>query len=238
MCGHPALLAIAIGNEIPASIVRWYGRQRRERFLKRLFYAAKSEDPRALVTYVNFPTTEYLQLPFVDFHCFNVYLETPEQLSAYLGRLQNIADDRPLMLGEVGLDSLRNGDEKQAEVLDWQVRTCFDAGCVGICLFAWTDEWHRGGHEITDWAFGLTDRERHPKSALWAVQSAWRDVPFPMDRPWPRISVVVCTYNGSATIGETWPPSKNSNILTLKPLWWMTVRRMKPWTLFRVTTCA
>ena len=72
--GHPAVLCYTIGNEIPASIVRWSGRQRTERFIKRLYQAAKAEDPEGLVTYVNFPTTEYLQLPFLDFFCFNVYL--------------------------------------------------------------------------------------------------------------------------------------------------------------------
>ena len=30
----------------------------------------------------------------------------------YLARLQNLADDRPLLLAEVGLDSRRNGEEK------------------------------------------------------------------------------------------------------------------------------
>ena len=43
--GHPAILCYAIGNEIPASIVRWYGPRRIERFLKRLYRAAKQEDP-------------------------------------------------------------------------------------------------------------------------------------------------------------------------------------------------
>ncbi len=61
--GHPAILCYAIGNEIPASIVRWHGKRQIERFLKRLYIAAKSEDPGALVTYVNYPSTEYLSLP-------------------------------------------------------------------------------------------------------------------------------------------------------------------------------
>jgi beta-galactosidase/beta-glucuronidase len=87
--GHPAILCYAIGNEIPAGIVRWHGRKRIEGFLQRLYRAAKSEDPDALVTYVNFPTTEYLRLPFLDFFCFNVYLETRSALEAYLARLQN-----------------------------------------------------------------------------------------------------------------------------------------------------
>src|SRR6188768_3478620 len=82
--GHPAILCYAIGNEIPASIVRWHGARRIERFLERLYRAAKQEDHGALVTYVNFPTTEYLDLPFVDFVCFNVYLEARDRLEAYL----------------------------------------------------------------------------------------------------------------------------------------------------------
>jgi len=32
--GHPAVLCYAIGNEIPASIVRWYGARRVERFIE------------------------------------------------------------------------------------------------------------------------------------------------------------------------------------------------------------
>jgi GT2 family glycosyltransferase len=200
--GHPAVLCYAIGNEIPAPIVRWYGKRRVEQYLERLYRAAKQEDPEGLVTYVNYPTTEYLQLPFLDLVCFNVYLETPERLEAYLARLQNIAGDRPLLMGEVGLDSRRNGEYMQADVLDWQIRTIFAGGCVGTFVFAWTDEWHRGGYAIQDWDFGLTDRQRCPKPALTAVCNAFTDVPFPQDLPWPSISVVVCSYNGARTIRD------------------------------------
>src|SRR5207237_6521501 len=112
--GHPAVLCYTIGNEIPAPIVRWYGNRRVEQYLERLYRTAKDEDPQGLVTYVNYPTTEYLQLPFLDLVCFSVYLETPERLEAYLARLQNIAGDRPLLMGEVGLDSRRNGEDTQA----------------------------------------------------------------------------------------------------------------------------
>jgi O-antigen biosynthesis protein len=200
--GHPAVLGYAVGNEIPASIVRWHGPRRIEQFIERLYRAAKREDPGGLVTYVNYPTTEYLQLPFLDFVCFNVYLETQERLTAYLARLQNLAGDRPLLMAEVGLDSQRNGEIVQAHALEWQVRSAFAAGCGGVFVFAWTDEWHRGGYEIEDWDFGLTTRDRRPKPALSALRKAFAEVPFPRVGPWPRISVVVCTYNGSRTIGE------------------------------------
>src|SRR5437867_169425 len=75
--GHPAVFCYSIGNEIPAAIVRWHGRQRVEKFIERLYRIAKEEDPDALVTYVNYPSTEYLRLPFLDFVAFSVYLESP-----------------------------------------------------------------------------------------------------------------------------------------------------------------
>ena len=200
--GHPAVLGYAVGNEIPASIVRWHGRRRTERFLERLTAAVRSEDPSAPVTYVNYPSTEYLQLPFLDFLCFNVFLEAEERLEAYLARLQHLAGDRPLVLTELGLDSRRHGEEAQAIVLDWQIRTAFRAGCAGAFVFSWTDEWHRGGLPVDDWDFGLTDRSRKPKPGLEAVRNAFTEVPFRDDLAWPRVSVVICSHNGAATIAE------------------------------------
>jgi GT2 family glycosyltransferase len=160
---------------------------------------------------VNFPTTEYLDLPFLDFVAFNVYLETKDQLSSYLARLQNLADERPLVMTELGLDSRSNGESRQAESLDWQIATAFESGCVGAFVFAWTDEWFRGGHEIVDWDFGLTTRDRQPKAALRSISTRFATVPFPADRRWPRISVVVCSFNGSRTIGETLAALENVN---------------------------
>jgi GT2 family glycosyltransferase len=191
--GHPALLCYALGNEIPAPIVRWLGRRRVERYLRRLY---------DLVTYVNYPTTEYLDLSFLDLVCFNVYLESEERLDAYLARLQNVAGDRPLLMSELGLDSLRHGEAAQAAALDWQVRTTLAAGCAGAVIFAWTDEWCRGGADVEDWSFGLTDRKRQPKPALAAVREALMEAPFPKGIPWPRISVIVCSYNGARTIRD------------------------------------
>src|SRR5207245_1835876 len=82
----------------------------------------------------------YLRLPFLDLVCFNVYLESQDRFEAYLARLQNIAGDRPLLMSELGLDSLRHSESAQARSLDWQVRTAFAAGCAGVFVFAWTDD--------------------------------------------------------------------------------------------------
>jgi O-antigen biosynthesis protein len=200
--GHPAILCYAVGNEIPASIVRWHGRGRIERFLARLCRAAREEDPGALITYVNFPSTEYLRLADFDFLSFNVYLERREPLERYLARLQNLADDRPLLLTEIGLDSRRNGEAQQARMLTWQLEASAQAGCAGAFVFAWTDEWHRGGFAIEDWDFGLTTREREPKLALDAVTEAFGRAPGAIVPEPPSMSVVICTHNGAATLRQ------------------------------------
>ncbi len=201
--GHPAVLAYAIGNEVPASIVRWYGRRRIETWLRRLFEIAKHESPESLVTYVSYPTTEYLELPFLDFVSFNVYLESRERFSAYLSRLHNLADERPLVMAELGVDSLRHGEAAQAEAVEWLVRESFRSGCAGTFVFGWTDEWYCGGEEIHDWAFGLTDRERRSKPSLGAIARLHAEAPLRLATELPRVSVVCCSYNGEATIRDT-----------------------------------
>src|SRR5438128_5217561 len=67
---HPAVLLYCVGKEIPPAIVRWHGARKVGAFLRDLYDVAKDEDPDSLVTYTNFPTPEYLELPFVD-----VYLQ-------------------------------------------------------------------------------------------------------------------------------------------------------------------
>jgi len=182
--------------------VRWHGASAVEKFVKQLHDEVKEEDPEALVSYANYPSTEYLDLSFLDLVCFNVFLESQDKYEAYLARLQNLAGNRPLLVTEIGLDSHRNGDKAQAACLDWQIRKTFAAGCAGAFVYAWTDEWYRGGEDVNDWDFGLTSRTRKPKQALGVVRKAFQEVPFASEETWPKISVVVCTFNGSRTIRE------------------------------------
>ena len=107
--GHPAALAYLVGNEIPPEIVRWYGAKRIRGFLRELVDVAKTTDPDVLVSYANFPSTEYLETDFTDFLAFNVYLHREEDFRRYLFHLLNLAGDRPLVLTEIGMDSIREG---------------------------------------------------------------------------------------------------------------------------------
>jgi len=198
---HPALFALSVANELPPDVVRWLGPSRVEAFVDELVDVAHQADPDALVTFASFPPTEYLRPRSVDFYTMNVYLHRREKLRAYLQRLQNLAEEKPLVLGEYGIDSLRNGDEEQAELLGMHLEEVFGQGLAGTCCFAYTDEWFTGGHPITDWAFGLVRRDRSPKPAFFRVADVYRrESPLPALSRYPKVSVVVCTYNGSKTL--------------------------------------
>jgi O-antigen biosynthesis protein len=198
---HPAVLMYCVGKEIPPPIVSWHGRKKVEAFLKDLCSVAKDSDPETLVTYTNFPTTEYLELPFVDVFTFNVYLHDRAQFCAYLSRLQHLAGELPLFLTEFGMCSFRHGREEQAAFLDWQIEEIFDHGSAGAVIFGWTDPFYQDSCLIEEWGFGLVDAERRPKPSYYAVKQKFTDcVPFPPDRKWPKISVVVCAYNAAQTL--------------------------------------
>ena len=194
------VLAYSIGNEIPPDIVRWHGARRVERFLAELMDVSKQIHPTALVTYANYPPTEYLDLSFLDFFTFNVYLHDREVFRRYLFRLQNLVGEKPLVLGEIGMDTIRSGEVAQAEFLTGHLSATQLLGLAGGFVFSWTDEWHTGGHDVREWAFGLTTADRFPKASYFALRET-------MDRPTvdlmprkPRVSVVVCSYNGAATL--------------------------------------
>ncbi|PWT79826.1 MAG: hypothetical protein C5B57_13210 [Blastocatellia bacterium] len=201
---HPAVVLLALGNEIPPGIVRWHGRVRIERFLRELYQDAKAAVPESLLTYVNFPPTEFLDLSFFDVCAFNVYLHREVELRGYLRRLQHVAGHRPLLLAEAGADSLREGEAGQAEITAMHMRAAFEEGACGAIAFAWTDEWWRGGFAVEDWAFGLVDRERRLKPAAFAVTAAFDEAPFsrPVRNSWPRVTVVVCAYNAADTLED------------------------------------
>jgi glycosyltransferase involved in cell wall biosynthesis len=205
-CGnHPALFAISLVNEFPAELVRYVGRRKVERLLDELARTVRAEAPDCLVTFANYPTTEYLSPREVDFHCFNVYLHDERTFRNYLARLQNVVggSGKPLILGEYGIDTYREQTEAgQAEVLGRHVRAVFDEGLAGTVVFSFTDDWFTKGVRIADWHFGLTRHDRSPKPAFAAVAEGFAIAPRTVDAEWglPRVSVVVCSYNGAATV--------------------------------------
>ena len=202
--GHPAIFAYLVGNEISAAMVRWLGVRRVTEFVEHLIRIARAIDPEVLFSYASFPPTEYLLPQNVDFFCFNVYLHDQRDFERYLLRLQNLAEERPLILGEFGMDTIRHREEEQAEMLGWHIDSVVKCGLAGTVFFAWTDEWFTGEQEITDWAFGIVTRAREPKKSFFALRDklGQDDTNIP-HRPLPEtplVSIIVCSYNGAKTL--------------------------------------
>jgi glycosyltransferase involved in cell wall biosynthesis len=200
--GRDAVLAIAVGNEVPVDIVRVHGIDAVGDGLSDLVARVHAADESQLATYVNYPTTEFLDVEGQDLACFNVFLEERDALRRYLRHLQVVAGSRPLLVTELGLASELHGEAAQADSLRWQLATVDETGCAGATVFAWTDDWAVAGTVVEGWGFGITDSERRPKPAL-NVATEWAHTTIGDRREsWPRVSVVVCAYNEEATIGE------------------------------------
>jgi O-antigen biosynthesis protein len=202
--GDPRILGLSLGNEVPADVLRWHGIETVASTLNELVEVVREEDPSRLVTYANYPTAEYLPLESIDFLMFNVFLERREDFRRYLSKLQHLAADRPLVLGEIGIASGEepDGERHQAEVLDWQLRTAVERGVAGTCIFQWTDEWWVGGAPVTGWGFGLTREDRSRRPAL-QIASQWnRRTVRDLDFNWPSMSVVICARNAASTLDE------------------------------------
>ncbi|HNR71665.1 MAG TPA: glycosyltransferase [Verrucomicrobiota bacterium] len=197
---HPAVFAFSVASELAPDIVRWSGPRAVSAFLERLMREAKRIDPDCLCTFTSYPPTEALRPAAADFVCFNLYLHREKPFRDYLARLQIHADAKPLLLGEFGIDALREGEARQAEILAWQIESAFRGGLAGAVIFTFTDDWWRGGRLIEDWKMGLTTRDRQPRPAAAGVRRQFRAAPyFPLHRS-PRVSVVVASYNGARTL--------------------------------------
>ena len=202
--GHPAIFGYLVGNEISPTMVRWLGVRQVTEFIEHLIRLGRETDPNVLFSYASYPPTEFLLPQNSDFSCFNVYLHDQRDFERYLLRLQNLSEDRPLILGEFGMDTIRHSEEEQAEMLGWHVESVVNCGLAGTIFFSWTDEWYTGEQEITDWAFGLVTRAREPKKSFFILREklGQDDAALPhRDLPrTPLVSVIVCSYNGAQTL--------------------------------------
>ncbi len=191
---HPAVIAFIVGNEIEKTLVRWMGPRRVQHFLELLIASARRISPNKLFSYATYPSTEYLIPRNADFLAFNLYLERREDLAAYLQRLQHLAGNKPLLISEFGLDVATHGEVAQAETRIWFENECVAAAVAGTVWFSYTDEWFRGGEAVSAWQFGLVNQQRQerPAARISAPKTSLGEQPF--------ISVIICTYNGSATL--------------------------------------
>ncbi len=206
--GHPAILGYYVGNEASATMVRWLGARRVLDFIEDMIAAGRAEDPDACFAYASYPPTEYLIPQNAHFYALNVFLHDRASFRNYVARLQNLAGDKPLLIGEFGLDTKVHPLDEQAEMLEWFVDEGARAGLAGATVFSFTDDWHTGGEAVTGWEFGLVTRDRAPKPAYLRLREKWKRgdgeesgvaslAPLPAT---PKVSVIVCSFNGARTL--------------------------------------
>jgi hypothetical protein len=180
----------------------WHGQKRIERFLRDLYHEVKTGSPASLLTYVNFPPTEYLDVDAFDVCAFNVYLHREPDLRAYWrGCSTSRASGRCCWPKPAPTASARARRSSPHHREPHPHRVCRRR--LRAIAFSWTDEWWRGGQTVHDWTFGLVDAARQPKPALAAVREAFADAPFaPESGVVAKVSVVVCAYNAADTIDD------------------------------------
>ena len=233
---HPALAGVYVGNEVPADLVRWMGPLRVRLALEGLIALGRDTAPELLFAYANYPSTEYLEPENADFSAFNIYLEEPAAFRNYLKRLHHIAGDRPLVISEFGLDSRRNGCQRQAEVLAWAADIARAEETAGLTVYAWSDRWWNCGRGSA--RLGLRpDRSRGQRQtgAGHTGRTPTSCQPRPADHPASR-------HVFRHHLHAQWPDTHrqvpggrahNRWRRRLKPSSWTTVRTMAPRILWR-----
>ncbi|MCB1210469.1 MAG: hypothetical protein KDK97_14145, partial [Verrucomicrobiales bacterium] len=195
---HDQIAGFLVGNEIEKTLTRWLDPLRVRQFLEDLIERCREAAPERLFAYATYPSTEYLMPRNADFCAANLYLESQVAMDAYLRRLQNLAGNKPLLITEFGLDVRNHGEAAQEETAVWLRDSLLRAGTGGGVWFSYTDEWFRGGRSVRDWQFGLVDAERNPRQVCQTLPNL--PTRISAGKTVPKISVVVCTYNGASTL--------------------------------------
>jgi hypothetical protein len=137
--GHPAVLAFILGNEITDPVARWHARRRVDHLLRSLFETDKVAAPKALFSYANYPSTQYLDTSCFD--CFNVFLEN-ESAYQICGPASGL-DQRPApSLDRAGFGVGRRG--APASRLPRLVNSgAMELGLAGTCVLThqWLSAW-------------------------------------------------------------------------------------------------
>ena len=80
--------------------------------------------------------------------------------------LRVLTDAKPLVLGEFGIDSLREGEAAKCRMLAWQIELAFRSGLAGAVVFSFTDDWYKDRRQVENWKMGLTTAAREPKESF------------------------------------------------------------------------
>jgi len=183
-------------------------------FIDDLIQEAKRVDSDCLCTFTNYPPTEFLRPQSVDFVCFNVYLHQPQPFRIIWPASRCWPNPGRSCWGKWA--STRFAKAKTGmRMLQWQIESAFRDGLAGAVVFSYTDDWWHAGKPVEDWKMGLTTTEREPRNHSTWSEDVSRCPVLSLPR-YPKVSVVVASYNGDRTLKACSNRSSASIIPTMK----------------------
>ena len=155
----------------------------------------KVAEPTALVSYANFPSTEYLDTRLHSTSSPSTSTCTASRVPALPLAPAEPRRRQPLVLTEFGIDSIRDGENVQAEMLSWHAPRASSWAWPGRASSPTPTSGSRAATTITDWAFGLVtasaaEAGRSRRSRRSTAATRCRPCP-----DYPKVSVVICAYN-------------------------------------------
>ena len=177
LAGRREVLGIVVGAEVPIDLVRLHHRHHVERTLTAMIDRLHAGDPHLLATYVNSPSTEFLQIPNQDLVTFSVVRAQGGGFESYLAHLREISCGRPVLVTEMGRLAAVHGPRSRAAILREQLRAVEAHDLAGAFVFSWANEWVAAGDPTAGWHFDVAARD-HVREPAAAVAPARRVVPL------------------------------------------------------------
>jgi len=187
------IYAWSIWNDAPwtygsgkGDVIRAYGKEKVEKFLKELYECVKRRDPLRPVTAATLTLNDEAKkmgAGFLDILGYNIYLgitdwqdgnyntETALRMMDDLVRLSR-EYKKPVLITETGYSTYWTREQQQYVITD-QIEKV-DKKIAGAILFQWADDWSKSGDVKTqandvEEHWGIVDGNRKPKGGYYAA---------------------------------------------------------------------
>lgn len=193
------IYAWSIWNDAPwtygsgkGDVIRAYGKEKVEKFLKELYECAKKHDPLRPVTAATLTLNDEakrLGADFLDILGYNIYLGitdwrdgnySAETSKKMVDDLVSLAREyrKPVLIAETGYSTYWKREQQQYVIND-QIEKV-DKRIAGMILFQWADDWSKSGNvkaqaDDVEEHWGIVGGDRKPKGGYYAVSKAFNN---------------------------------------------------------------
>lgn len=149
------------------------------------------------ITYFDWESPERLDWSPIDIVSLNILLrDNPEQFSDYISNMKKLSLNKPFVISKTGSLTTSNADkinglnypqlltqsvnydmEKQASLIDTELRLIYEAGTYGVSIYNWDGPAiGDGGVDYNKFGFSIWDYiNMAPKLSFWTVYKYYKD---------------------------------------------------------------